>query len=285
MPKWRQLPLVLCLFALAGAFGPPAAADPPGNNGTIKIDGVAFDQHPNNQPHVGCVFQVDFYGFDQGAFNATVTFRGHPPTGGGVLLSDTVFIGEDPAGGGTDLDAEVTYDLSAALAGIAPHPVQGHHVKLTVNAPGSQGADTKHKVFWVRDCPKPPPPPPHGEADLIVHKDDSPDPVRVGDELTYLISVTNRGPDVATNVQLTDPLPASVSFVSVTSSQGTCGFSGGVVSCDLGSLSGARGNAKVTIKVVPLETGTIWNRVTVSADQTDPTPRNSNSESTTVIAR
>src|SRR5215212_6100053 len=29
---------------------------------------------------------------------------------------------------------------------IEPHPNQGFHVKLTINAEGSQGADTKHKL-------------------------------------------------------------------------------------------------------------------------------------------
>jgi hypothetical protein len=131
------------------------AQDPPGNNGTVKIDEAPFDDHPNNEPHVGCVFQSDLYGYDEGDLNADVTFEGHSPTGGGVLLTDTVFIGEDSAGGGTDLDASTTYDLSEALADIEPHPVQGHHVRLTINAEGSQGADVKHKVFWVEDCVKP----------------------------------------------------------------------------------------------------------------------------------
>src|SRR5206468_10234243 len=87
-----------------------------------------------------------------------VTFEAHPPTqrpGGGsqVLLHDTVFIGEDDnSGGGSEagLDASETYTL--AFPGITPHPVQGFHVKLTVHAEGSQGADTKYKVFWVRGC-------------------------------------------------------------------------------------------------------------------------------------
>ena len=122
----------------------------PGNNGTVKVDGLPFDSHPNNQPHVGCVFQVDFYGYDQGDLEAIVTFAVQPPTGPFVsILTDTVFIGEDPAGGGTDLDAEETYDLTALLAPYPQHPQQGWHVKLTVNAEGSQGADVKHKVFWM----------------------------------------------------------------------------------------------------------------------------------------
>lgn len=154
--RGRALLLVGMALTMVLAVTPVALADPPGNNGTVKIDGLAFDDHPNNEPHVGCVFQVDFYGFDEGDLNADVTFAAHPPTGTAVLLTDVVAIGEDAAGGGTDLDASQTYDLSAALAGFEPHPKQGYHVKLTVNAEGSIGADTKHKVFWVTDCEQPP---------------------------------------------------------------------------------------------------------------------------------
>jgi hypothetical protein len=142
--------------AMALAFtAAPVLADPPGNNGTVKIDGVAFDSHPDNEPHVGCPFQVDFYGFDEGDLYATVTFAAHPPSGTGTILTDSVFIGEDDnSGGGSEagLDASRTYDLSGLLDGLYFHPEQGYHIKLTVNAEGSQGADTKHKVFWVTDC-------------------------------------------------------------------------------------------------------------------------------------
>jgi hypothetical protein len=138
-----------------------AGADPPGNNGTVKIDGVAFDDHPDNEPHVGCIFQVDWYGFDEGDLFSHVTFEVHPPTGKPqVILEDDVFIGEDDnSGGGSEagLDASETYDLSALLAGFEQHPQQGWHVKLTVNNDGSQGADVKHKVFWVSGCETPPP--------------------------------------------------------------------------------------------------------------------------------
>ncbi len=144
---------------------PAQAVNPPGNNGTIKIDREAFDDAPNNEPHVGCTFQVDFYGYDAGALDADVTFTAHPPTlrdgTDQTLLTDTVFIGEDDnSGGGSEagLDASATYTLD--LTGITPQPQQGVHVKLTINADGSQGADVKHKVFWVTGCDNPPPPPP-----------------------------------------------------------------------------------------------------------------------------
>jgi LPXTG-motif cell wall-anchored protein len=148
---------MLCLAVPAPAGATGGQADPAGNNGTVKIDGVAFDDHPNNEPHVGCVFQVDFYGFDTGDLDATVTFTLVPPTGDNEdIVDDEVAIGEDAAGGGTDLDASATYDLTDVLAGVEPHAQQGIHLRLTVHAEGSIGADTKHKEFWVEGCGKPP---------------------------------------------------------------------------------------------------------------------------------
>src|SRR4029453_7312287 len=134
-----------------------AGPNPPGDNRTIKIDHSPLPHAPNNEPHVGCPFQVDFYGYDEGDLHATVTFEAHPPTGDRQgLLTATGFIGEDDnAGGGSEagLDASETYPLD--LTGIEPHPNQGVHVKLTINAEGSKGADVKHKVFWVSGCETP----------------------------------------------------------------------------------------------------------------------------------
>jgi LPXTG-motif cell wall-anchored protein len=160
---YRVLATTGGIVLLSAAAAAPALAttrspsDPPGDNGTVKIDNVPFDDAPDNEPHDGCVFQVDFYGFDQGDLSATVTFTLVPPTAGDQDIKvDDVPIGEDPAGGGTDLDASATYDLSDALAGVEPHAQQGIHLKLTVHAQGSQGADTKFKVFWVTGCGTPP---------------------------------------------------------------------------------------------------------------------------------
>jgi hypothetical protein len=157
--KWLLIPAVLALIAVASLANLASAApNPPGNNGTIKVDDTPFDDAPDNEPHVGCSFQVDLYGYDEGDLDATVRFEAHPPTGARqVLLTDTVFIGEDDnSGGGSEagLDASETYTLD--VGGIEPHPNQGVHVKLTIHAEGSQGADVKHKVFWVTGCPPAP---------------------------------------------------------------------------------------------------------------------------------
>jgi len=150
----------VCLVASIPGQAGAQPGGPPGNNGTVKVDGEEFDDHPDNEPHVGCVFQVDFYGYDEGELFADVTFEVQPPTGNEVILEDTdIFIGEDDnSGGGSEagLDASRTYDLTSLLAAFEPHPQQGWHVKLTVNADGSQGADVKHKVFWVTGCEAPP---------------------------------------------------------------------------------------------------------------------------------
>ena len=81
------------------------AADPPGNNGFIKIEDENIDEIPQNDPHVGCVFNVEFYNYDQGPYTATGTFETQEPTDGAVVAtgSPTPFIGEDAAGGGKDL--------------------------------------------------------------------------------------------------------------------------------------------------------------------------------------
>ena len=47
---------LLTVASLAGLAS--AGPNPPGNNGTIKLDDTPFDDAPNNEPHVGCVFQV-----------------------------------------------------------------------------------------------------------------------------------------------------------------------------------------------------------------------------------
>lgn len=128
--------------------------NPPGNNGTVKIAGPGDEVgHPSNNPHPGCTFYVEWFGFDEGAdVVSTVTFAAQAPTSDVVLGGTSpaqVFVGGDPAGGGTDLDGRQAYTLTFQGE---PHPQQGYHVKLTVATPHSLGNDTKSKVFWVEPC-------------------------------------------------------------------------------------------------------------------------------------
>jgi hypothetical protein len=131
----------------------PASADPPGNNGTVKIGEIDVDEGNANDPHVACRFELRFYNFDQGQ-TATITFSIHPPSGSPTeLFSDNRLISDDPAGGGQDLDAVFVFDgaVDFDLGPFDRQPNQGYHVKLDIDV---DGAGQKHKVFWL-DCPPP----------------------------------------------------------------------------------------------------------------------------------
>jgi len=108
-------------------------------------------------------------------------------------------------------------------------------------------------------------------ADLSVTKTDSPDPVNVGDNLTYVINVTNNEAE-SVDVTLTDTLPPQVSFVSAPGCTHDLSALGGVVTCDLGSLDASGGSASVTIIVkVPLTTpaGTVLSNTAQAGAHSD----------------
>jgi len=110
-----------------------------------------------------------------------------------------------------------------------------------------------------------------GNLDISVIKSDSPDPVTVGNNLTYMIGVTNNGPDTATGVTLTDTLPAGVTYVSATSTQGTCSRSGSTVTCSIGTLANGA-STTVTIIVTQRRQGRLPTRQVLPAMRRIPTP-------------
>ncbi len=120
-------------------------------------------------------------------------------------------------------------------------------------------------------------------ADVAIVKTDSPDPVGLGQLITYRLRVTNNGPATATNVMINDPLPASVGLVSATPSIGSCSGTT-TISCSLGSLN--VGNSQfVDVIVQANSTGVVTNTATASATETDPVPaNNSSTANTTVLA-
>ncbi len=104
-------------------------------------------------------------------------------------------------------------------------------------------------------------------ADLSLEKSAAPDPVEVGAELTYQLTVTNQSGNASAGVLLTDVLPAGVELVSV-DPVGTCVAVAGVVTCGFGSLPGG-GEASATIVVHPTAEGTVVNSAEVGSTTPD----------------
>jgi uncharacterized repeat protein (TIGR01451 family) len=127
-----------------------------------------------------------------------------------------------------------------------------------------------------------------GQADLAVSKGDAPDPVLVGEALTYSIQVANLGPQSAEKVKVIDSLSRRVGFISAAASSGTCKRKGRRVTCDLGTIAAdpAKADAAtVTIQVLPTRAGTITNTARVDGSGADPVDANDRAQaSTTVIA-
>ena len=108
-------------------------------------------------------------------------------------------------------------------------------------------------------------------ADLVTTKgvdDGTPDE---GQSVVYLLSVTNNGPDSATNVVVTDVLPSGVSYVSEVASQGS--YVSGTGVWTVGTLAnGATETLSITARVDAGQGGnTITNTISsVSLPEGDP---------------
>jgi uncharacterized repeat protein (TIGR01451 family) len=119
--------------------------------------------------------------------------------------------------------------------------------------------------------------------DLLVWINDAPDPALVGGNITYSIVVTNNGPTTSTGVLLTNTLPSSLIFVSVTASQGSCTNAAGVIRCNLDTIPGGVA-AEVTVVVTASALGTVVSQATVSRNEPDPSPSNNSATASTLVS-
>jgi uncharacterized repeat protein (TIGR01451 family) len=121
-------------------------------------------------------------------------------------------------------------------------------------------------------------------TDLVVTKTSAPATVTLGGNLTYTLSVSNKGPNTATGVTLADALPAGVTFVSVATSQGTCSFAAGAVNCALGTLP-VGPVVTITIVVRPTTAGPLLNTVVTAGNEPEANPADNRAQApNTVVA-
>ena len=221
---------------------------------------------------------------DQITFTVTLANKG-PDAATGVQVTDLLpagvsFVSANPGQG--------TYDSTTGLWDVGT-VANGAQTTLTITAtvvsPAAQtntgtisdadqfDPNTANNTASATETPQ--------QADLSVTKTVSDATPNVGDQITFTVTLSNQGPDAATGVQVTDLLPAGLTFVGATPSQGTYNNVSGVWTVGTVS-SGVPQTLSITALVVSpaaqTNTGTISD-----ADQFDPNTAN-NTASATVIA-
>ena len=180
-----------------------------------------------------------------------------PPTQGSCTQSSgTVTCNLNPLGSFTNVSVTIVVTPTSAQTTI------GNTATITANEPDPNPANNS-VTNTVTVIP--------ASADLRVTMTHSPEPVTLGQNLAYFITLNDFGPSTSTNVVLTDVLPAGLVFVSATPSQGSCGQLSGTVTCNFGTVPSS---ASVTIMVTPVGTGTTTNTASVNGSESDPNPAN-----------
>lgn len=103
-----------------------------------------------------------------------------------------------------------------------------------------------------------------GIADMAVTLVDFPDPLRVGNGLVYVATVTNQGDDDGHDVVLAFPLPDNVAFLGAGSERGACTMSGRTVRCPLGEFA-VQASVRAVVIVVPSQSGFLIATASISS--------------------
>ncbi len=225
------------------------AGTPPVHVARVDVDGP--DAQPGTTPTI-----------------ATATCpAGTRMLGGGYRVDETV------AGAGSGLQPQQGYHMRGSHPGGPSTPAADGATDpaswtALVQAGGQNLSAGKHmttRAFAM--CVTEPPP--AASADLSVAVADDPDPVLVGATLDYALTVHNAGPSAATDVVLSQTLPADVTFSSA--SPGSCTHVSGTVTCPLGAIASGD-DVTVTVHVTADAPVTLTTSASVSAGTDDPAP-------------
>ena len=119
-------------------------------------------------------------------------------------------------------------------------------------------------------------------ADLSIDKAVTSAEFKAGQQATYTLTAINSGSADATNVTVTDTIPAPLTLVSATPSQGTPCTGNPTVTCSLGTISGGQ-SATVTIVVdIPSSATGVVSNTAVVASPDDNVQSSSDTETTAV---
>jgi uncharacterized repeat protein (TIGR01451 family) len=230
-------------------------------------------------------------------YTITITNNGPAPVPH-AQLQDSIpagedFVSSDVSASGTVCDLASSTNFHCDLGTLPPAPAAGSvvtvHVVVTPTAAGAlcntatiandatTGAPvdfnlTNNSATFCVDS---------RSADLSITKSATPEPVGVGQPLTYTIVVTNGGPGIAAGVKMTDTLPSAVSSPRIDASRGTCTGTA-TITCDIGVMNPTE-VVTITIQVTPVNPGTAKNTATVTSTSLDPALANNSASTTSTI--
>jgi len=216
-----------------------------------------------------------------GSYSVTVSNVGSVASSGLVTVTDTLPAGLTPGlasgtGWSCGIAAQtVTCTRSDSLAAAGSYPVititvsvgQAASSPLTNAASVSGGGEVNTGNDSASDLTTL-----ISQADIAVAKIVSSGSATVGSNVDFTITVTNAGPSNATGVEVTDQLPAGLTFVSATASVGS--YNSGTGVWIVGALASG-GSETLTITATVTTTGSLTNTASKTAEnETDPNAGN-----------
>ncbi|HEX5702834.1 MAG TPA: Calx-beta domain-containing protein [Pyrinomonadaceae bacterium] len=229
-------------------------------------------------------------------FNFTVSLTSPAPPGGVSFTINTADGTTDPANAGSDYVAIINGSGSIAQNGTSTtisvtvngdtdiEPNETFFVNLT-GVTGATVTDAQGLGTITNDDAA------TSTTDLSVTKTDALDPVAIGNDITYTITVTNGGPAVASNTQLSDTVPTNTTFRSISAPVGwTCGTvpavgGTGAISCTNATFGVGSAVFTLVVRVgTAVADGTIiTNTASVSSSTTESNPGNESAIQTTTV--
>ena len=184
---------------------------------------------------------------------------------------------ENIAGGKVGGNVVTTYQVTIVGTGTA-------HLAATIyDFSGSSyhvnsdfGIGVNSLTVTASDAPPPP------SADLSMTASASPDPAITGQNVTDTFTISNGSAQTAQSAVFTDAIPAGASYVSATPSQGSCSFSSGSATCNLGDVPGG-GSATVAVVLTKSSAGTLSNQASVSSSTSDPNSANNSATASSQV--
>ncbi|WP_295589074.1 DUF11 domain-containing protein [uncultured Methanobrevibacter sp.] len=101
-------------------------------------------------------------------------------------------------------------------------------------------------------------------AYLVLDNDANIENVYVGDYVVWIVSVINKGPDIAKNVKVYDQLPDGMEYIKHTATKGTFNPKTGI--WNIGNLSAEDGEVFLNITVKALSVGEKINKANLTTD-------------------